>query len=237
MGLNYFIFNGESSLDYGIYVGGQGTYNAPQRDISKVSIQGRNGDLIKDNGRWLNIEVPYNIVIMKDFLDNTDAIRAWLSEPVDYVRLEDTYHPDSFRLARFAGPIEFDTAAWNNSGKAKITFDCKPQRFLKSGEIVQTLASGNSVFNPTRYASKPLIRILGSGDGTVYVGDYIIGVTDLVTHIDIDCEMQDCYIDYLNANDKVTLEDGFPLLPAGETTVVFTGGVTDVEIMGRWYTV
>ena len=237
MGLNHFIFNGESSLDYGIYVGGQGTYNAPQRDVSKISIAGRNGDLIMDNGRWLNIQVPYNIVIMKDFLNNTDGIRAWLMEPVDYVRLEDTYHPDSFRMARFDGPINFTTAAWNNSGKAKITFDCKPQRFLKSGEIKQTLSIGDAVYNPTRYESKPLIRILGSGDGVVYLGEYIIGVTGLATHVDIDSELQDCYIDHMPANDKVTLTDGFPLLPAGKTVVTWTGGVTSVEITGRWYTV
>lgn len=238
MGINHFIFNGESSLDHGIYVGGQGTFNAPQRDVKKVSVPGRNGDLIKDNGRWLNIEVPYNIVIMQDFKYRTDEIRAWLEEPRDYVRLEDTYHPDFFRLARFIGPIDFETAAFNNAGKATIVFDCKPQRFLKSGEQFQTISSGGTIYNPTRYESRPLIRVYCTGDGIVNIGsDYEIEVLGISTYIDIDSEIMDCYIDGLSANNKVNLSNGFPLLKSGNTVITFIGDVTGVEIKGRWYTV
>lgn len=238
MGVNHFIFNGESSLDHGIYVGGQGTFNAPQRDVKKVSIPGRNGDLIKDNGRWLNIEVPYNIVIMHDFKYRTDEIRAWLEEPRDYARLEDTYHPDFFRMARFIGPIDFETKAFNNAGKATIIFDCKPQRYLKSGEELQSVSKLGSIYNPTRFASKPLIRVLCSGDGAVTIGeDYTITLDDVTTYIDIDSEIQDCYIDGLSANDQVTLTGGFPTLSSGHTIIDWSGAVSGVIIKGRWYTV
>lgn len=234
--IHYFVFNGESSLGHGVYVGGQGTYNAPQRDVSKITIPGRNGDLIKDNGRWLNIQVPYNIVVMENFMERTDEIRAWLNEPVDYVRLEDTYHPDFYRLARFSSGIEFQTAAFNRTGKATIIFDCKPQRFLKSGEQEMEMNSGGTIFNPTRYKSRPLITITGSGDGTVTIGDYTITLTGLNTYIIVDSEMQDCYREGLSANNLVALSNGFPLLPPGQTPVSWTGGVTGVTIQGRWYT-
>lgn len=237
MGLNYFIFNGESSLDHGVYVGGQGTYNAPQRDVSKVTVPGRNGDLIKDNGRWLNIEVPYNIVVMKEFLERTDDIRAWLSEPTDYVRLEDTYHPDFYRLARFVGPISFETAAFNNAGKATIIFDCKPQRFLKSGELLLPQTKNTAIFNPTRFASKPLIRVMCSGNGTVTIGAYTITLTGISTYVDIDSEIQDCYANGLSMNNKVSLSNGFPLLVPKANGISWTGNVTSVSIAGRWYTV
>ena len=237
MGLNYFVFNGESSLDHGIYVGGQGTYNAPQRDVSKISVPGRNGDLIKDNGRWLHIEVPYNIVIMKDFLDRTDEIRAWLNEPVDYCRLEDTYHPDSYRLARFAGPVEFETAAFNNAGKATVIFDCKPQRFLKSGEMLLPQTKNTMIFNPTRFPSRPLIRVTCTGSGTVTVGLYMITLSNIPTFVDIDSETQDCYANDTSMNNKVSLSNGFPLLMPRGNIVTWTGDVTAVSIAGRWYTI
>ncbi len=237
MGLNYFIFNGESSLDHGAYVGGQSTYNAPQRDITKIVIPGRNGDLIKDNGRWLNISVPYNIVIMNDFRDRTDEIRAWLEEPKDYVRLEDTYHPDYFRMARFVGPIEFETSAFNRTGKAVITFDCKPERFLKSGEGLKSVTNGGFVLNPTRYESKPLIRITCTGSGTVTIGDYTITVTNIPTYVDVDCNSQNCFAGLLSLNNSVTLSNDFPVLKSGKTSIGWTGNVTAVMIEERWYTV
>ena len=235
MGVNYFIFNGESSLDHGIYVGGQGTFNAPQRDVSKVSIPGMSGDLVRDNGRWLNIEVPYNIVIMDDFREKSDAVRAWLCEPKGYARLEDTYHPEYFRMARFTGTIEFETAAYNKSGKATVVFDCKPQRFLKSGEPLLPMVNGGVIVNPTIYESKPLIRIVCNGNGSVTVGDYTISLSGISTYVDVDSELQDCYAGSQSLNNKVTLSNGFPML-SGRVPIGWTGSVTKVMIAGRWFT-
>lgn len=136
MSLNYFVFDGESSLDYGVYIGGQNTYNAPERDVTKVSIPGRNGDLIQDNGRFLNVQVPYTIVVMDEFRDKTDAIKAWLLSKTGYCKLADTYHPGTYRLARVTGGIDFETSAFNATGKTQVIFDCKPERFLDSGDEI-----------------------------------------------------------------------------------------------------
>ena len=49
--INWFIFDGKNSRDYGIYISGSGTFNAPEMDITTVEIPGRNGDLtISNNG-------------------------------------------------------------------------------------------------------------------------------------------------------------------------------------------
>lgn len=234
--VNFFVFNGESSLDHGIYVGGQGTFNAPQRDVTKVAIPGKNGDLIRDNGRWLNINVRYNIVLMDHFKFKADEVRAWLCEPKGYARLEDTYHPEYFRMARVGSTIDFTTSALNKTGKATVLFDCMPQRFLKSGEALADI-EGGTIHNPTRYLSKPLIRIVCSGSGTVMVGDYQIGVSDISSYVDVDCEIQDCYAGSTSLNNKVTLPSGFPTIPSGNVPVSWNGDVTDVQIAGRWYTV
>lgn len=237
MGVNYFIFNGESSLDHGAYIGGQETFNAPQRDVTKVKIPGRNGDLIRDNGRWLNCEVPYTMVVMDEFRQHTDEIRAWLFQPVGYARLEDTYHPDVFRLARVQGDIEFETAAYNLTGKTRVVFDCKPQRFLKSGEPLQGITSGAEIFNPTRFYSKPLIRVTVTGSGVLTVGTDTITLTGITgTHVDIDSEVQDCYEGATSLNSKVTLTK-FPELAPGKTAISWTGDISAVEVAGRWYTI
>lgn len=237
MGVNYFTFKGKSSLDFGLYVGGQGTFNAPQRDVSKITIPGRNGDLIKDNGRWLNIQVPYNIVIMSDFKKHAEEVRAWLASSVKYERLEDTYDIDHFRLARFINAIDFDTAAYNNAGKAVIVFDCKPQRFLKNNQELKQITSGTKIENPTQFESKPLIET--QGNGTLNVGGYSLTVAGAGNnYVYIDCEEQNCYnADKKSMNDKVSLSDNkFPLLPEGQTTVSWSG-FTKVRIAERWFTI
>lgn len=247
MGLNYFIFNGRSSLDFGVYIGGQATFNAPQRDISKISISGRNGDLIRDNGRFLNIEVTYNVVIMKEFREKTAEIRAWLKSATSYARLEDTYNPDYYRMGVCTGSIEFDTLAFNEAGKAQITFDCKPQRFLKEGENTISLGSltslGTDIYNPTEFPSKPLIRVYASGTVIMSVGKsskrYEMTIADISEYIDIDCDLMDCYKGALNQNSKVTLQDGFPQLESGINDVALGEGSAEasVDIIPRWWTV
>lgn len=64
--INSFTFNGVSSETIGLYVGGQNTFGAPQRDVTKISIPGRNGDLVRDNGKFLNSEISYNVVAMEN---------------------------------------------------------------------------------------------------------------------------------------------------------------------------
>ena len=161
--MNYFIFDGESSLDYGVYIGGQNTFNAPQRDVSKVAIPGRNGDLVQDNGRFLNVQVPYNIVVMDDFRDKTDAIKAWLLSKKGYCKLVDTYHPGTYRMARVAGGINFETAAYNSTGRTQVIFDCKPERFLDSGDDVFQVG----VWGQTESASGSVVSFEGEEDEAV----------------------------------------------------------------------
>lgn len=234
MGLNYFVFDGVSSLTHGIYVGGQGTYNAPQRDVAKVAIAGRNGDLIRDNGRWKNIEVPYNIVVMDDFQVTTDDVKAWLLSPIGYARLEDTYHPNTYRMGRLASTVEFETSAFNKTGKATIIFDCKPQRYLTSGETETTVT--NNINNPTAFDSLPLIRITCNGSGTLTIGSYTVAVSNISTYVDVDCDIKDCFAGNTNLNNNVTLAKGFPVLKPGNNAISWNGNISSVKIKGRWFT-
>ena len=214
--INSFTFNNISTANYGLYVGGQHTFNSPQRDVTKVSIPGRNGDLVRDNGRFLNVEVAYTVVIMPDsipadFAEATKNLKADLLSVKGYARLEDTYQPE-------------------------VVFDCMPQLWLKSGETAQTFSASGTINNPTAFDAKPLIRVNGSGDCSVTIGNQIIAISDVDGYVDIDCETMNCYNGVENCNSKVTLgSQGFPVLHPGETGVAFAGGTTSVIITPRWW--
>lgn len=132
---NNLIFGGVNTEDYSVWVNGSDTFSAPSRDITKVAVPGRNGDLIIDNGRYNNLTLTYKAFIVKEFQNRMSGFRAAMMKQTGYQRLEDSYHPDEFRLASFAGGISPDNMGpFNRNGEFDLVFNCKPQRFLKSGE-------------------------------------------------------------------------------------------------------
>lgn len=139
---NYFIYNGRDSRDFGVYINGQGTFSAPQKAYQFYNIPGRNGALIGYDNRFENIEVSYDAFIYKDFSKNIAEFRSFLLSVPGYARLEDSYHPDEFRMAAYVGAFEPEVTPKNDSGQFTITFTCKPQRYLKSGETRYRLFGG-----------------------------------------------------------------------------------------------
>ena len=137
MGIRTFTFNGESSDAYGVLITQNASYNAPERAGEMISIPGRNGAFWQDRGRFENIEVTYHCVVGEgtkaDFVSAMSDVRSWLCSPVGYCRLEDDYNPDEYRLAVYKNGLETDEP-FVTGAEFEITFDCKPQRFLKSGE-------------------------------------------------------------------------------------------------------
>lgn len=167
--IHFFTFDGKSSRDCGLVISGGGTFGAPERDAEQVEIPGRNGALTISRNRFKNITVSYSAFLRRDFAENAAALRAWLLGGEGYRRLEDTYHPDSFRMARFSGPLEFETGFLNRTGEVTLSFDCKPQRFLKSGELAAAYTAPAVLYNDG-FPALPLIKVMGTGAGNLYAG-------------------------------------------------------------------
>ena len=235
MAVNSFTFNGVNSLTYGLYVSGDKTFNSAEKDYTKVSVPGRSGDLLLFNNRYKNVNTTYRGIVISDYERHTADIRAWLLSADGYCRLEDTYHPNEYRMASFAGPIEFDTMMLE-AGETELVFDCKPQRWLKSGEEWITVNYGTirSIFNPTLFSAKPIIRIYGSGRVQIGSGDITVN-TPGNSYIDIDCDIQDCYESNINRNHQVTISK-WPILNPGNNGISISEGVTKIQILPRWWT-
>lgn len=164
---NSLIFGGVDSADYGIYITGEGVYNAPNRAVEFVSVPGRNGDIVLDLGHWENISITYPAGTFgddqSDFAANISAFRNAIVSQIGYQRLTDTYHPDEYRLGVYVSGLDVKPVQMGRAGEFEITFNCKPQRYLTSGETAITVSSGDTVTNPTLYESSPLLAIGGTG--------------------------------------------------------------------------
>ena len=218
---NSLIFGNIDSADYGIYITGESVYDAPERAVEMVKVPGRNGAIALDLGRWENIEVSYPAGCFgdnqSDFATRISNFRNAIVSQTGYQRLTDTYNPNEYRLGVYASGLDVKPASMGRAGEFTITFDCKPQRFLTSGETETTVSSGDTLTNPTQYASGPLLEIEGYGeihlqDDVVVLEDTPIGEVQLagvgvipdnwIVRFDSD------NLDLLNTNDDIILQPG-----------------------------
>lgn len=174
-------FDGVSSADFGVYITGEAVFNAPQRDVEMVTIPGRNGTFALDNGRFENIEVSYPAGIFADteadFAEAVSEFRNFLCSRNGYVRLEDDYNASEYRMAVYKSGLEV-TPALLKAGEFTLTFDCKPQRWLTSGETAISVDSGDTITNPTRFESGPMLEV--EGYGNISFNGYEIALADAV---------------------------------------------------------
>ena len=148
---NSIIFGGVDSADYGIYIGGEGTFNAPKRDVEMISIPGRNGAFALDKGRFENIEVEYSAFNYEEnlatFAQQLSDFRNALCSVKGYAVLSDTFHPDEYRMAAYIDGLEIDPISYNTASQFTLRFNCMPQRYLTSGENEITVADGDTITN------------------------------------------------------------------------------------------
>lgn len=231
----YFTFDGTSSRDYEVWISGNGTFDAPERDVENIPVPGRNGDLHIDNERFMNMSITYPAFITKDFKQNFDAFKAFLLSKRGYKRLEDSYNPECYRLATYRKSISPEMAPLNRAGSFEIIFDCDPRRFLKSGDRPVEFTADGPLRNPTLFDAKPLIRAYGTG--YFIISGIRVNITLANAYTDIDCELQEAYKGSTNCNGNITLVNGeFPVLKSGSNAITLSG-LSRIEITPRWWTI
>lgn len=232
------MFNGISSLDYGIQVEHPPEYQAPARDYEVIHVPGRNGDLIIDNGSYQNVNRSYQMAIgdpRKDYTSMANVISEWLHSASGYARLEDSYEPEYYRMAMFQDEISVENIM-QHSGRLTIDFNCKPQRFLKSGEELVKITGQTILYNPTGFNSLPRIAVFGNGEGVLTIGIHTITISSINGSVVLDSEIQDVYRGTVNRNADVILNENFPEFVPGENSISWSGGITYLEVVPRWWT-
>lgn len=180
--VNTITFGGVLSSTYDIYISGEGVWSAPERDAEVITIPGRNGAFVQDNGRFQNITVTYPAFIVKDtntnFKTKIDSFRNAIASKVGYQRLVDTFHADEYRMAAFIGGLEVEPILYNDHAATfDLVFECKPQRFLTSGETAVSVANNGTITNPTLFDAKPQLQV--KGYGTIGIGSEEIEVENV----------------------------------------------------------
>lgn len=233
--MSTFTYNGTTSSTYGIFVEHRPVVTFPKRVIESINVPGRSGNLLFDTGAYDNVTLTYQVAYIHSGSVRADAISiaTWLYQH-DYYELSDTYDPSYFRKAVYVSPLNV-TDILNVAGRANITFDCKPQRYLTSGKTELSPAKNSSITNNYEPAL-PVLTIACNGNGTVTIGGTTITITGNSGNLVIDSERQTAENGGNNANSLISLSNGFPVLEHGSTTVTWTGSVTSVKVVPNWWT-
>ena len=230
---HFFTLDGKSSEDFNTWIAQSNMWDGAVHDDSMVEVPGRNGALIFSNGRYKNFSARLLCYIPHGMHVNVDGLRSFLSSKYGYVKYEDNLHPDEYRMVRYAGGFSLSEAD-RIGASFDLDFDCKPQRFLNSGDIVQAFTASGSIYNPTEYAAKPLVKCYGTS-GTVTIAGVAVTVTGCTNHVILDCDLMEAYEGSTSRNGTTTLVNGdFPTLKSGNNAVSFTG-FSKVEITPRWW--
>lgn len=162
-------FGEQSTKDLGLVIQAPPVYEFPAKEVTITHIPGRNGDIVIDTDSFKNVTRTYSIASVfkpgTDFVANSEKIIKWLTSKEGYQRLEDSYDPEVYRLAVFKNNGSLQNY-YDEATALNITFECKPQRYLKVGEKEVFIESSEmTIKNPTVMSSLPKIKLEGINTG------------------------------------------------------------------------
>ena len=202
--------------------------------VEEQTIPGRNGDLIWETGSYENRSGSAScFCLQKDVEKAVSSAGRFLMVKKGYRRLETSDDPDHYWMARVENSPRIEQRL-RTLAPFEIGFDCKPQRFVKSGENPIVFTSSGSLFNQYGQIALPFITLYGHGAGRLTIGDCVVEVKALDGTLYLDSDTQNAYNDNGNQNLNINAPV-FPVLGDGEIPVAFSGGIERVEIIPRWW--
>jgi phage-related protein len=214
-------------------------FSEPVPVVESDEIDGRNGNLIYETGVYENRTATARCFALQKCVGNAlTAINRFLLSKHGYRRLETSDRPNHFWLARVSNGARIEQRM-RTLAPFEIEFDCKPQCFVKDGENAVLFTSNGVINNQYFHSAKPLIKLYGSGDGVLYIGEYRVDVLDSGgmssgKPLFLDSDTMNAYNVDGNQNKSIKCID-FPVLVDGENTIKFSGGIEAVSIIPRWW--
>ena len=250
--LNSFYFDGISSRERGLVIESKSILNGPEPRLQEWDVPGRDRTAYLFEG-YQNVEVSYTTFLKvcreEELPQRAGALKAWLlGKAGKYLRLEDDYDPDHYRLATYGGGLDFDSR-WKLFARQTVTFSCKPYRYLRAGEHrLSSQGDSLAVFNPTGFEALPVMELyLGENfsgdvvlqaeyeDGSAYE-QTLTGIPARLagTILYLDCQEQ-LVRDSLGALVQSAELEEFLILRPGKTLLTVTGsGLSGFGVIPRW---
>lgn len=139
-------WNGVSSDTIGVIVERIPNRHVPTRRFSPQQVAGRNGNILLVDKAFPNVEQEYEVYLSAESQGLPSVARAcaeWLMGPDGYCRLTDSYDTTVYREAFLMGGFDIENIL-NKFGRCTITFSCKPQKYLLTGDTPIEIPAGTT---------------------------------------------------------------------------------------------
>lgn len=238
--MNKFIFGEYDSLeDCKLYIEKRPAPTVPQRDITKTHIPGRSGDVIQDNGCFLNVTRTYKVGC-PDITGNFDKIKKMITQ-IGYQTLVDSYDPLFYRFAAVTNEISFEEELLD-VGHANLTFDCEPYKYDITGKISKSVSTDSSALttlsNPYDHSALPRLYITAARGASLTImlnsKSFSFKMPTGFSNVNIDSGSESCYFTSNNLNDCYG-SDTWPELTPGENKICVLNAQS-AKIFPNWRT-
>lgn len=237
--MSYFVFNGRSSEDFGIRIHNELEFSTPARDLEKVTVLGRNAELLIDNRRYKTIQKSIKIDIRipqgngQELQNRVMQIYDWLNVQ-EWTDFRWSMYPDFTYRARVLNPFSIlDALRW--LGRGVIDMEFYPIMYYPNNEL-KTINSGATIANIGNVNAEPLIVITPATDSRIDIlnnGEAWISLKDVTSKITIDSELMVATDADGNANKKMLIRKPlFPVLTQGDNKITFNN-INKFEINPR----
>lgn len=242
----WFSFKGRKNTDADLDVQmiSMPTRPHPARKGDLIDVPGRDGKLFVDEGAYDRIVVSLRCVARDNA--NIDVVNAWLTGEGDLIFGDE---PDRAYHARITKEFSRSNKQPRLRGQEfSISFDCEPYRY-KADPSADVLAFTNSASStpytfesPGTVDALPLIKVEGSGEGTLMVNDVTLIFDSITAPVYVDSDAKIAFTGegtaespYVLATMNVQSVTGeWPRLKPGYNTLTLMDGIAAVSITPRW---
>ena len=193
---NYFIFNGINSKDMGIRIEKHNNFSTPQRRVKSISVPGRTGNILIDDGSYENQIFEYELILECDSKKGTDItkkaneISAWLYGDYTYKDLKFSNSSKTYK-AVVINKIDIKQM-FKKFAKALVAFEAYETTNILTEKTL--MFENEGIFlNRNNINHKPILKVYGQGDCSFSVNGEEVKIKGLEDYLVIDCYNMDCY--------------------------------------------
>lgn len=231
----YISFDGKKSTDFDLRLINEVEHSSASKDISQVTVSGRDGVLLIDNNRLNPVtkEFPFRISTKSDLTKIGERLTNWLSVN-GYKDLILSWDSDFVYRAAFLETFSISEIL-RQFGSVKLNFLCHPIKFYKDGRERLTVSNGQTIQGKGNVNAKPVIIISGNGTTTITINGRQTKLKDIQGGITLDMQTNQVYSGGLPAWDKVVRAPQYkmPYLEPKNNRISWDGNFT-VSIIPNW---
>jgi len=212
-------------------------FTAPRRNVDLISVPGRDGELLLDQGRFepVNQQIPCRMVLPtgQNVEQAASQLHNWLSTDVGYHNFTWSGDPDFVYKAMVNEGFNTQRVM-EKYGRTVLKFRFHPIKYLASSLIERPVANNSVINNPYAVEAKPRLRIVGGGrEIRINVGGQEVVLTDIPeTGCIIDTETQMITNAAGTAPLFRNMRSAFPVLRSGDNRITFPSNV-QVHVISR----